>query len=83
MTPQDLYKYKMCNTFLLKVLSKSNIQDLFKSMDHYVFTECDTQISVSYKLLAYPVTAELFLKDGYDFTTCNTVRDMFCIILMF
>ena len=48
-----------------------------------MYSQNVTRICVSYKLLAYPVTAELFLKDGYDFTTCNTVRDMFCIILMF
>ena len=45
-------------------------------MDHYVFTECDTHLYVNYKLLAYPITTELFLKDGYDFTTCNNVRDV-------
>ena len=51
-------------------------------MDHYVFTECDTHLYVNYKLLAYPITTELFLKDGYDFTTCNNVRDVLYLSLI-
>ena len=32
-------------------------------------------------LLEYPLTTELFLKDGYDFTACNNARDINDILL--
>ena len=42
---------------------------------------CTTPRSVNDILLECPVTTELFLTDGYDFTACNNARDINGILL--
>ena len=36
------------------------------------------KISVKLVLLECPITADLFLKNGYAFNGCNNVRDILC-----
>ena len=73
---QELQKDKSaipsCSRYLARVIYKIRLNSWNTKYSQNVTCVCKNILSVKHILLEYPITIDLFEKNGYDFNDCNT-----------
>ena len=73
---QELQKDKSaitpCSRYLARVIYKIHLNSWNTKYSQNVTCVCKNILSVKHILLEYPITIDLFQKNGYDFNYCNT-----------
>ena len=65
-----------CSRHLARVIYKLRLNTWNTKYSQNVTYACKNILSVKHILLECPIITELFQKNGYDFNTCNNVRDI-------
>ena len=65
-----------CSRYLARVIYKLRLNSWNTKYSQNVTCVCKNILSVKYILLEYPITTELFQKNGYDLNAYNNVRDI-------